>query len=190
MAPGREPPVAERIVERFAAELRRHRVEESPQARHALALAGETFPLLVRRTLASGVSPAAVERDFTLMVGPHRVRGRIDRVDRVPGGGFALVDYKTGSAPRPGADADGRMVLRVYIAGARESWGIEPSRATLEYVLENEVRTEHPDAGELAEAVEQVRDSLDGIAAGRFEPRPSYNCRNCDYRLLCPAVDR
>jgi DNA helicase-2/ATP-dependent DNA helicase PcrA len=190
MRPDRPPPDAAAIVERFAQELRRHSVEDTAQGKHALALARESFPKVVTRTLASGISPVAVERDFTLMVGPHRVRGRIDRVDRAPGGGYALVDYKTGSAPKNGANEDGRLVLRLYLAGAREAWGVEPTRATLEYVLENDTRSEHPDASEIAMAMDEARQTLDDIAAERFEPRPSWACRSCDYRLLCPAIDR
>jgi len=190
MAPETPPPDAEKIVERFAAELRRHSVQDTAQGKHALALAREAFPKLVQRTLASGVRPVAVERDFTLMVGPHRVRGRIDRVDRAPEGGYALVDYKTGSAPKTTANEDGRFVLRLYLAGAREAWGVEPTRATLEYVLENDFRTEHPEASEIALAMDEARRTLDDIAAERFEPRPSWACRSCDFRLLCPAIDR
>lgn len=189
LKPETPPPDPAAILDRFERELKRHSVEATAQGKHALALARESFPKLVHRTLASGVSPVAVERDFTLMLGPHRVRGRIDRVDRAPEGGFALVDYKTGSAPKNGANEDGRFVLRLYLAGAREAWGVEPTRATLEYVLENDFRTEHPDASEIALAIDEARRTLDDIAAERFEPRPSWACRSCDFRLLCPAID-
>ena len=81
MAPETPPPDPAAILDRFERELRRHSVDATAQGRHALALARESFPKMVQRTLASGVSPVAVERDFTLMLGPHRVRGRIDRVD-------------------------------------------------------------------------------------------------------------
>ncbi|MCB0872148.1 MAG: ATP-dependent helicase [Actinobacteria bacterium] len=190
MYPGSPEPDANAIHARFAAELRHHGVQDTAQAKHALALAAESFPKLVRRTLASGVSPVAVERPFTLALGPHRVRGRIDRVDRSPDGGYALVDYKTGSPPKAGADHEGRFVLRLYLAGVREAWEVEPTRAILEYVLEDDTRREHPEAEEMAIALDEARATLDDIAAERFEPTPGWSCRTCDYRLLCPAVDR
>jgi ATP-dependent helicase/nuclease subunit B len=47
------------------------------------------------------VCPAFMERDLEarLAGGKYRIRGRIDRVDRTPGGGFLLIDYKTGRVP-------------------------------------------------------------------------------------------
>ncbi len=142
------------------------------------------------RTRTSGVTTVAVERPFTLHIGPHRVHGRIDRVDRLPQGGFGLVDYKTGTPPTGGADEDGRIVMRLYLAGAREAWQVEPRVATLEYILEGENRRENPDGTEIAAAVEQAHATLDEISAGRFPAQPSWACRTCDYRLLCPAMDR
>lgn len=188
--PDAAPDQPTELVTRFAAELTKARIGDSPQARHALALARERFPGLVARTRSSGVTPVAVERPFTLHVGPHRVHGRIDRVDRLPHGGFGLVDYKTGAPPSGGADDEGRLVMRLYLAGAREAWQVEPRVATLEYILEGENRRENPDGSEIAAAVELAHATLDEIAAGRFAPQPSWACRTCDYRLLCPAMDR
>lgn len=188
--PGAPAADADALVARFSAELIAARVAETAQARHALALARDRFPGLVDRTRRSGVTPVAVERPFTLHIGPHRVHGRIDRVDRLPQGGFGLVDYKTGTPPSKGADEEGRMVMRLYLAGARAAWQIEPRVATLEYILEGENRRENPDGGEIAHAVEIAHATLDEISAGRFAPEPSWACRTCDYRLLCPAMDR
>jgi ATP-dependent helicase/nuclease subunit B len=47
---------------------------------------------------------AAVEQAVTIAIGPLRLRGQVDRVDRVPGG-VAIIDYKSGAASP--ADWDG-----------------------------------------------------------------------------------
>lgn len=177
------------LVARFARELRRARVHETPEGRQALARAREALPAYHERTVRSRVRPVAVERAFTLIVGPHRVHGRVDRIDAHPAGGYQLVDYKTGRPPAPGARPDD-LVLRLYLMGAREAWGVEPRGATLVHVLDGDARGIHPDAGELAEAADAVRAAAEGIASERFEPRPSWACRTCDFALLCPALDR
>ena len=46
----------------------------------------------------------SVERSFAFKIGPHLLRGRVDRVDRLPDGTHELIDYKTGkpkTAERP-----------------------------------------------------------------------------------------
>jgi DNA helicase II / ATP-dependent DNA helicase PcrA len=189
--PGGEGGDGERLVRRFAAALRRERVADTAEGRQALARGRDALPAYHDRMLRSGARPVAVERDFTLVVGPHRVRGRVDRVDAHPAGGHQLVDYKTGRPPAPrvrGGDED--LALRLYLAGARAAWGIEPRGATLVHVLDGDARGVHPDAAEIAEALEFVRETAEGIAERRFEPRPSWACRSCDFALLCPALDR
>jgi DNA helicase-2/ATP-dependent DNA helicase PcrA len=179
------------LVRRFAAALRREGVAEGAEGRQALARADEALPAYHDRMTRSRVRPVAVEREFTLAVGPHRVHGRVDRVDAHPAGGHQLVDYKTGKPPGPGARGDeDDLVMRLYLAGARAAWGIEPRGATIVHVLDGDSRGVHPEAAELAIAQDMVRDAAEGIADGRFEPRPSWACRSCDFALLCPAQDR
>jgi DNA helicase-2/ATP-dependent DNA helicase PcrA len=181
---------AERLVARFAGELARHRVAETAEGRQALARGREWLPRYHERTLRSRARPLAVEREFTLTAGPHRVRGRVDRVDAHAAGGHQLVDYKTGAPPAEAGREGDDLVLRLYLAGAREAWGVAARGATLEYVLDGTVRQVHPDPAEVAGAVDEVRRVAEDIGAGRFAPRPSWACRTCDFALLCPAVDR
>ncbi len=189
--PGGTAGDGEQLVRRFAAALRREGVAEGAEGRQALARAGEALPAYHERMTRSRVRPVAVEREFTLAVGPHRVRGRVDRVNAHPAGGHQLVDYKTGKPPGPGAGGDDDdMVMRLYLAGARAAWGIEPRGATVVHVLDGDTRGVHPEAAELAIAQDMVRDAAEGIAEGRFEPRPSWACRSCDFALICPAQDR
>ena len=181
----------EALVGRFAAALRREGVDRTAEGRQALARAREALPPYHERLVRSGSRPVAVEREFTLTVGPHRVHGRVNRVDAHPAGGHQIVDYKTGKPPAAGARGDDDdLVLRLYLLGAREAWGIEPRGATLVHVLDGATRGVHPDAAADAEAVEAVREAAEGISARRFEPRPSWACRTCDFALLCPAQDR
>ncbi|MDE3133891.1 MAG: ATP-dependent helicase, partial [Acidobacteriota bacterium] len=50
--------------------------------------------------------PVWFERPFTFKLGPHLVRGRVDRVDRLPSGEHELIDYKTGR-PRTAEQLEG-----------------------------------------------------------------------------------
>ena len=77
------------------------------------------------------------ERGFSFKLGPHLVRGRVDRVDELPDGSFELIDYKTG---RPKSEDDLRddVQLSLYQLAARESWEVEARAGSYYYVLDNE----------------------------------------------------
>jgi ATP-dependent DNA helicase UvrD/PcrA len=178
------------LVARFGAGLARLGVADTAEGRQAMDRAREWLPRYHERTVARGTRPVAVERAFTLRLGPHRLHGRVDRVDRRRDGGHQLVDYKTGRPPADAGRGAEDLVLTIYLAGARDAWGVDPEGATLEYVLDGDMRQVQPDPAEAADALEEVRRIAEGIGAGRFAPRPGWACRSCDYALLCPAQDR
>ena len=134
--------------------------------------------------------PVWFERSFAFRLGPHLVRGRVDRVDRLPDGGYELIDYKTGK-PKTAAELRDDVQLSLYQMGARESWRIPAAAQSYLYVLEGEkVPVSHSE-----EELERVRGTVAEVAEGileqRFDPKPSYElCSFCDYRIACPAAER
>jgi DNA helicase-2/ATP-dependent DNA helicase PcrA len=134
--------------------------------------------------------PVWFERQFTFGIGPHLVRGRVDRVDRLPDGDYELIDYKTGRPKTPAQLADD-VQLSLYAVGARESWRLEASSQAYYYLLDDE-KVAVPDDGERGEWVCEVATEVaEGIRAQGFEPTPSFAaCSACDYRLVCPAAER
>ena len=81
--------------------------------------------------------PVWLERKFDFQVGDHHVRGRVDRVDRLPGGGYELIDYKTGER-KTEDDLERDLQLALYRIAAREAWEIEAACASYYYVLDAE----------------------------------------------------
>ena len=81
--------------------------------------------------------PVWFERAFQFRLGPHLLRGRVDRVDRLPDGGYELIDYKTGR-PKTAAQLREDVQLSLYAVGARESWQLEAARQAYYYVLDDE----------------------------------------------------
>jgi DNA helicase-2/ATP-dependent DNA helicase PcrA len=134
--------------------------------------------------------PLWFEKAFTFRMGAHTLRGRVDRVDRLPDGDYELIDYKTGR-PRTAAQLREDVQLSLYAVGAREAWGLESSRQAYLYVLDDvkvPLPVEEVDRDWITETVFEV---AEGILAQGFEPTPSYAaCSVCDYRIACPAAER
>jgi DNA helicase-2/ATP-dependent DNA helicase PcrA len=134
--------------------------------------------------------PVWFERAFSFKLGPHLVRGRVDRVDRLPGGEYELIDYKTGR-PRSAEALVEDVQLSLYTVAAREAWGLEDSRGVYLYLLDD-ARAAIPADAERAAWIRAVAmEVAEGIQAQEFEPTPSVSaCGFCDYRLACPAAER
>ena len=134
--------------------------------------------------------PMWFEKAFSFRLGAHTLRGRVDRVDRLPDGDYELIDYKTGR-PRSAAQLREDVQLSLYAVGAREAWGLPSSRQSYLYVLDDAkvpLPVEEVDRDWITETVFEV---ADGILAQGFEPTPSYAaCSICDYRIACPAAER
>jgi DNA helicase-2/ATP-dependent DNA helicase PcrA len=141
-----------------------------------------------RERVAEG-EPVWLERKFDFKVGEHHVRGRVDRVDRLPDGDYELIDYKTGER-RTEAQLENDLQLALYRLAAREAWEVEASTGSYYYVLDAD-KVPAPTRPDDAERVERtVLQVGEGILGQDFEPRPSPSvCSWCDYRLICPAAE-
>jgi DNA helicase-2/ATP-dependent DNA helicase PcrA len=133
--------------------------------------------------------PVWLERKFDFRVGEHHVRGRVDRVDRLPDGDYELIDYKTGER-KSAEDLESDLQLALYRLAAREAWEVEASAGSYYYVLDGD-KVAAPTRPDDAERVERtVLGVGEGILSQDFEPRPSPSvCSWCDYRLICPAAE-
>ncbi|HWD66022.1 MAG TPA: ATP-dependent DNA helicase [Solirubrobacteraceae bacterium] len=134
--------------------------------------------------------PVWFERSFTFRLGPNLLRGRVDRVDRLPSGEYELIDYKTGR-PKTAEQLAEDVQLSLYAIGAREAWSLEASRGAYYYLLDDQ-KVAIPGDEERAEWIRSVAAEVAaGIKAQEFEPTPSIQaCSMCDYRLVCPAAER
>ena len=117
------------------------------RAREALRLYWE------RERDAEG-EPVWLERKFDFKVGDHHVRGRVDRVDRLPDGDYELIDYKTGER-KTEAELENDLQLALYRLAAREAWSVEAGTGSYYYVLDAE-KVAAPAKPDDAERVERT----------------------------------
>ncbi len=164
---------------------------DSEEERQLRGKAASALTRYHERFRSEAAQPVWFERQFTFKLGRHLLRGRVDRVDRLPDGDYELIDYKTGRPKSAAALADD-VQLSLYAVGARESWRLQASRQAYYYLLDDQKVSVPDDDGERGEWVREVATEVaDGILAQGFEPTPSFQaCSICDYRLACPAAER
>jgi DNA helicase-2/ATP-dependent DNA helicase PcrA len=178
------------LMELFEASWRRSGFGDSDDEQQFRARAVEALERYWNDEQTSEGEPVWFERSFAFKLGPHLLRGRVDRVDKRPDGSYELIDYKTGKA-RTEEQLREDVQLSLYQMGARESWQLETSAQSYFYVLSGEkVEVEHS-SEELDRVKATVAEIADGILAQDFEPTPSPEiCSFCDYRIICPAAEK
>ncbi|MGN6868574.1 MAG: ATP-dependent helicase [Solirubrobacteraceae bacterium] len=163
---------------------------DSEQERQLRGKAATALIQYHTRYQSSESEPMWFERAFSFKLGPHLLRGRVDRVDRLPGGEYELIDYKTGRPKSPGQLVDD-VQLSLYAVGAREAWRLDASQQAYYYVLDDQKVAVPDDRTDRYEWIQEVAmEVADGILSQGFEPTPSFAaCSVCDYRLVCPAAE-
>lgn len=130
----------------------------------------------------------ATEFDFTIKIDGAPVRGKIDRIDRLPSGRFHVIDYKTGkSFASWRAEKDNQLTL--YQMACEETFGHQVEKMTLYHLptLTPVSTARHPDT-----LVRNVRKEIISVKTSIekeiFDPKPEdFKCRYCDYKKICPA---
>ena len=163
---------------------------DSEEERQFRAKATQALVRYHDRFAEDAAEPVWFERSFSFRIGPHMLRGRVDRVDRLPEGGYELIDYKTGR-PKSVAQLREDVQLSLYAVGAREAWQLEAPQQAYYYVLDD-AKVPVPRSDEDRDWItETVFEVAEGILGQGFEPTPSFAaCSVCDDRIACPAAER
>jgi DNA helicase-2/ATP-dependent DNA helicase PcrA len=143
-----------------------------------------------RRAVTAATDVREQEKGFTVALENDVVlTGRMDQINRLAGGGMEIVDYKTGT-PRTEKEAKKDLQLTVYALAAREALEMSVARVAFHYLQNDTVVAMDRTAKDFAEAESLIQEAAAGIRAGHFPAKPGFNCRFCDFRLICPAHER
>ena len=130
-------------------------------------------------------TPTDIEMRFETTVHETPFIGYIDRLEKTPSGGHCVVDFKTSRSQISKNAAAKDIQLNLYALAVREKTGSLPEKVSLLYLENGKMVDYIPDDDSVSAFLEEAGALLDRIFAGDFEPRESFNCRNCDYRILC-----
>ncbi len=130
--------------------------------------------------------PLAVERLFCIDVEGVKLRGFIDRVDKLESGGLSVVDYKTNRDLFTRDDLEKNLQLTLYQLAAEQLWRFPVERLTLYHLRSNtpcSCGARQP--AQLEEARQLVLEVAENIARQRFPATENQYCP-CDFPEHCP----
>jgi putative RecB family exonuclease len=135
---------------------------------------------------ASFRMPLAIERLFYVDIEGIKLRGYIDRVDKLESGGLSIVDYKTNQGLFTREDLEKDLQLTLYQLAVQEIWQLPVERLTLYHLRSNTPCSCEPRLEpQLAAARQLVLEVADSIARGEFPALENQYCP-CDFPEHCP----
>lgn len=147
---------------------------------------GRAFKTFLRSRFADR-TPRFIETPIDLRVAETRVRGRIDAVYEGDGGGWEIVDYKSGRPPESGS----MVQLQAYALAARDgAIAADPPddiRVTFLYLGAEEPAEvgAHADPAWLDQAEAAISALVAEAAEPPYRTVPSLDCRHCDFLKFC-----
>lgn len=130
---------------------------------------------------------AYLERPFDWSVGEHSLKGKVDRIDHLSDGKFAIIDYKTGAAKTTDSiETRDKEQLWIYQI-AMEEMGLPVTSLKYVYVLTGDEAEVEILQGEKRDKFrEDILERMKEILLSKWSPTPSpFICRFCDFRQIC-----
>ena len=130
--------------------------------------------------------PVAVEKGFYIDIDGVKLRGFIDRVDKLESGGLAITDYKTDRELFSKEHLEKNLQLTIYQIAAGQIWQLPVDRLTLYHFRSGTPCSCGPRGeAQLREARDVVLEVAENIAAGKFPATEGVYCP-CDFPEHCP----
>ncbi len=130
--------------------------------------------------------PVAVERRFYIDIEGVKLRGYIDRIDKLDSGGLSVVDYKTNQELFSQDDLENDLQLTLYQLATEQTWFLPVGRLTLYHLRSNTPCSCRPrNKKQLNEARRLVLEVAENIAGQRFPATENQYCP-CDFPEHCP----
>ena len=127
------------------------------------------------------------EKEFEFEFERWRVRGTIDRVDRV-NGGYELIDYKMGFEPKTPEDLKSDLQLSIYAIGLKKAFNMEVKTISWLLLIKGEKISAPYDPSGEERVLALLRETGEKILALDLSRKGS--CAFCAIRKLCAVADK
>ncbi len=125
-----------------------------------------------------------LEIGFNFKLATRTIKGFIDRVDKLPGGGFEIIDYKTGASKNEKTLEKDQLLIYQIAAVENLHWPVE--KLTFYYLDDGTAVSFLGTAKEVDKMKEKIIVITDKIMQADFSATPSvFNCHYCDFKEIC-----
>jgi putative RecB family exonuclease len=130
--------------------------------------------------------PIALERSFLIDIEGVKLRGFMDRIDKLDSGGLAVIDYKTNKDLFTADYLEDDLQLTIYQMAAEHMWRLPVERLTLYHLRSNTACSCAPRGpAQIEQTRRLVLEVAGGIARGDFPAVENQFCP-CDFPEHCP----
>ena len=130
--------------------------------------------------------PVALERSFYIDIEGIKLRGFIDRVDKLESGGLSIIDYKSNKELFTAEYLENDLQLTIYQLAAGQMWDLPVERLTLYHLRSNTACGCPPrDQSRLDQARRLVMEVAENITQEKFPAIENQYCP-CDFPEHCP----
>jgi DNA helicase II / ATP-dependent DNA helicase PcrA len=128
-----------------------------------------------------------IEKEFSVEIEGISIKGKIDRIDK-DNDDFIVIDYKTSKTASSKNKLKEDMQMIVYSLAVEHLYGKRPQKVGCWFLRANKkVMIEVSD-----EDIIKIKDKLISIVGsvrkGHFSPKPGWECKSCDYSLICDSA--
>ncbi len=134
--------------------------------------------------------PVALEHRFAIELDCCTLTGIIDRVDKLPNGGYEVIDYKTSRKLPPKARIHTDLQLSIYHLACQELWGSELIRLSLYYLMPNTKRSTKRSKSDIDRTKSLIARVCKDIEDEKYEPKENPLCPWCDFQNHCPIREQ
>ncbi|MFC1898976.1 RecB family exonuclease [Chloroflexota bacterium] len=130
--------------------------------------------------------PVAIEKSFYVDINGIKVRGFIDRVDKLESGGLSIVDYKSNQGLFTRENLEDNLQLTLYQMAAEQTWHLPVEKLTLYHLRSNTpCGCDARDKKVIDDARCLVLEVAESIMKGEF-PATEHQYCPCDFASHCP----
>ena len=126
----------------------------------------------------------STEREFIFQEGQWTLRGKIDRIDKLPDGSWEVIDYKTGTDVDLSLPVTDSLQLGIYAIGAKRAWHMQKGKATFYFVAFNKQMSAPFEAFDEQKILDTFITVGKKIEVSDFEPNLEH-CATCPFNTRC-----